>query len=125
MTTISCLYPNREAALVAYLYEDLDTAERVAFETHVTTCQPCRSELASMRGVRSQLAQWIPPEPAFSLQSSSPESRSPSPEPRAASPEPQAWWHTVPVWAQAAAAILVLGVSASIANLDIRYDRSN
>jgi hypothetical protein len=29
------------------------------------------------------------------------------------------------VWAQVAAAMLVLGVSASIANLDIRYDRSH
>jgi hypothetical protein len=31
----------------------------------------------------------------------------------------------VPVWAQVAAAMLVLGVSASIANFDIRYDRSH
>jgi hypothetical protein len=31
----------------------------------------------------------------------------------------------VPVWAQVAAAMLVLGVAASIANLDIRYDKNN
>src|SRR5712671_5057564 len=123
MTNISCLYPNREAALVAYLYDDLAAVERIAFETHVTTCLPCRSELADMRGVRSTLAQWVPPEPAFSLQSSV--SSRQSGEPRFPGPEPRAWWHTVPVWAQVAAAMLVLGVSASIANVDIRYDRSH
>jgi hypothetical protein len=31
----------------------------------------------------------------------------------------------VPVWAQVAAAMLVLGVSAAIANLDVRYDRAH
>jgi len=30
----------------------------------------------------------------------------------------------VPAWAQVAAALFVLGVSATIANLDVRYDRS-
>jgi hypothetical protein len=39
-------------------------------------------------------------------------------------PEPRSWWHQVPVWAQVAAAMLVLGVSASIANLEVRYDKS-
>ena len=30
----------------------------------------------------------------------------------------------MPAWAQVAAALFVLGVSATIANLDVRYDRS-
>lgn len=117
MSNISCLYPDRDAVLVAYLYDDIAAAERVAFETHVATCLPCRSELAELQSVRSTLAQWATPEssrvslqsPVASLQSS---------------PGPRAWWHSVPVWAQVAAAMLVLGVSASIANLDIRYDRN-
>src|SRR5437868_5655953 len=101
MNNVTCLYTNREAVLVAYLYDDLEPAERVAFDTHVMTCLPCRSELADMRGVRSRLAEWVPPEPsrAFSV-----ESRIPNPQ----SLRPAAWWHTVPVWAQVAAAMLVL-----------------
>ena len=113
----TCGYPDREAALVSYLYDDIDVAERVAFESHVTTCLPCRSELAEMRGVRSTLAHWAAPEASRSLQSSV-SSRQPAWQPRA-------WWHQVPVWAQVAAAMLVLGVSASIANLNVRYDRSH
>ncbi len=33
------------------------------------------------------------------------------------------WWQEVPAWAQVAAALLFLGVSAGIANLDVQYDR--
>ena len=120
MTNITCLYPDREAVIVACLYGDLDAAERVAFETHVTTCSPCRTELGELRGVRSTLAGWAPPEPARTSFLNA-ESRIPNPQSR----RDPTWWHTVPVWAQVAAAMLVFGVSASIANLDIRYDRSH
>jgi hypothetical protein len=113
MTDFACIYPDREAALVAYLYDDIEPAERVAFETHVMSCLACRAEIAEMRGVRSTLAHWNAPAPR-SLQSPVT-----SRQPRVA------WWQGVPVWAQAAAAMLVLGVSASIANLDIRYDRGH
>jgi len=35
----------------------------------------------------------------------------------------QSWLPDVPAWAQAAAAILILGAAAGIANLDVRYDK--
>ena len=57
MTNLTCMYPDRDGVLVAYLYDDIDPAERVTFETHVATCEVCRSELADLRGVRSTLAQ--------------------------------------------------------------------
>jgi len=122
MSEIACIYPDRDAVLVAYLYDDIEPADRVAFETHVTACLPCRSELARLRSVRTTLAQWAPPEPARTsfLSVESRESQGPNPESR----RPTAWWHNVPVWAQVAAAMLVLGASASIANLDVRYNRS-
>src|SRR5882672_3586647 len=116
MNKVTCLYSDREAVLVAFLYDDIDAAARVAFETHVTTCLPCRSELAEMRGVRATLGEWAAPESTgINLQSLTTDYRPPT---------TAAWWHTVPVWAQVAAAMLVLGVSASIANLDVRYDRN-
>ena len=113
MTQNACRYSDRDAVLVAYLYDDIDAAERIAFETHVMSCLPCRSELAELRGVRTTLGQWVPPETTrVSLQAP------------AFAPKSPAWWHSVPVWAQVAAAMLVLGVSASVANLDVRYDKN-
>jgi hypothetical protein len=53
------------------------------------------------------------------------EARPLSSEPRATSDEPRATtrsWHDVPGWAQVAAALLVLGVSMGIANVEVRRD---
>ena len=107
-----CIYPEREAVIVAYVYDDIEAIDRVAFETHITMCEPCRTELADLRGVRSSLAEWT-----------APEARQSSRRATVAGAQSR-WWQAVPVWAQVAAAMLVLGVSASIANLDVRYDRA-
>src|SRR3954464_671705 len=98
MNNITCIYPDRDAALVAYLYDDIDAAERVAFETHAMSCLVCRSELAELNAVRSRLAQWSTPETArtSSHQSSVTSLQSWN--------ERRGWWHDVPVWAQVAAA---------------------
>jgi hypothetical protein len=104
---------DREDALIACLYEDgSDTPERALFEAHVATCARCRDELAVLRGVRSQLAHWTPPEPTFAVMHRQSTTRNPQ----------SAWWRQIPAWAQVAAALLFLGVSAAIANLDVRYD---
>jgi hypothetical protein len=66
--------------------------------------------VAALRGVRAQLARWSPPDFVSSNW------------PSAIGNRP--WWRAVPVWAQVAAAMLVLGVSAGIANLDVHYDRA-
>jgi hypothetical protein len=113
MTELACTYDNRDDAIVAYLYADdgdSSPAERARFETHLDACARCRAELASLRGVRQQLTHWSPP--AFvSFNSQSAVSN-------------LQWWQRIPVWAQVAAALLFLGVSAGIANLDVHYDQS-
>src|SRR5215831_3569293 len=115
MTDTLCNYPDRDEHLVAYLYDDIESAERAAFGLHLSNCRSCQEDLSALRGVRSALSTWAPPEPAFASR----ESRAASAGPRAAR-----WWHEVPAWAQVAAALFVIGVSATIANLDVRYDRS-
>jgi hypothetical protein len=113
MTDISCTYGDgRDEAIVALLYDETDgsPAERARFEAHVQTCASCRAEVAALRGVRTQLARWSPPEP-INLQVGIGNSQS-------------AWWRQIPAWAQVAAAMLFLGVSAGIANLDVRYDQN-
>src|SRR6266849_9826120 len=116
MIETMCTYPDRDERLVAYLYDDIEPAEWTAFDAHVANCGRCRRELAELRGVRSTLSAWAPPEPARATPSREP--RAPNHEPRATS----LWWHDIPAWAQVAAALLVLGVSAGIANLDVHYD---
>ena len=111
MTQMSCGYAgDRDEMLIAYLYDDIDAAARAEFDTHLATCDHCRAELQALGGVRSTLARWNPPQlESFAASSRSSVRRSP-------------WWREIPAWAQVAAALLFLGVSAGIANLDIRYD---
>ena len=122
MTEFFCTYgDNRDEAIVALLYDDAEgsPAERGRFETHAASCARCRADIAALRSVRAQLVHWSPPEPSFAIHNS----QSTRSNPQAAIRDPQ-WWRAVPVWAQAAAALLFLGVSAGIANLDVRYDQS-
>lgn len=124
MTDSYCGYDgNREDALIACLYDDgAETPERAAFDAHLAACGRCRDELASLRGVRAQLARWSPPEPAFARQLSI---ASPSPIRLSTSSDraqSATSWRHAPAWAQVAAALLFLGVSAAIANFDVRYD---
>src|SRR5262245_33242277 len=133
--TSTCTYPaDRDETLIAYLYDDIDAAARAAFEAHVTACAACREELDSLRGVRQRLSQWEPPKPNFNVE--------PIVEPVAVRPPAEvvqlrpkdaketpakkkdAWLPDVPAWAQVAAAMLILGVAAGIANFDIRYDQN-
>jgi hypothetical protein len=119
MTNTSCTYAgNRDDALIAYLYDDIDPVVRDTFAAHLAACGRCRTDLADLRGVRAELAQWAPPQPAFAVASRQSSVVSPVP-----SPEPPApvWWRSLPAWAQVAAALLFLGVSAGLANLDVHY----
>jgi hypothetical protein len=111
MTDMLCGYLDRDETIVAFLYDDLDAGRRRDFEAHVLTCAVCRDEVAGLRTVRTQLARWEPPTVA-SLQSP------------LSSQNPQSWWRAIPGWAQVAAALLFLGVSAGIANFDVRYDQN-
>jgi anti-sigma factor RsiW len=113
MTDMRCGYAgDRDETLIAYLYDDIDPIARAAFDAHLAGCEPCRAELEALGAVRTTLARWNPPEP----QSIAARNHQ--------SPINPQWWRSIPAWAQVAAALLFLGVSAGIANLDVRYDRN-
>jgi hypothetical protein len=116
---------DREAALMAYLYEESTPADRAEFETHLATCARCRVELNGLAGVRAQLARWVPPDYAGARNLSV--LTAPTVTRAAAGIEPPrpASWRNLPAWAQFAAAMLVLGVSAGLANLNVHYDSRN
>jgi anti-sigma factor RsiW len=148
MSDILCSYKDREAVLMAYLYDEITAADREAFDIHLTTCARCRVELNGLSGVRAQLLHWAPPDyrdrPAVTgedigrprrqlltvaeprapiaideQRSSSNERRVSSHEQRVSSDQRRRPWRDIPAWAQGAAAMLILGVSAGAANLNI------
>jgi hypothetical protein len=111
--TDTCVYGgDRDDALIAYLYDDIDPVERARFDAHLGACARCRDEVRALSGVRRQLAQWEPDLIAAGRPSS------------LGGPLRRPWWRELPAWAQVAAALLFLGVAGGLANLDVRYDRN-
>jgi hypothetical protein len=116
MSVTDCTYDGRrDEILVAYLYEDMEPPERELFAAHLPGCGACRTELDDLTSVRAGLARWTPPEPERRLTLAPPVPRRPA----------RIWsaLAEVPAWAQVAAALLVLGIAAGVANLNVQYDR--
>jgi hypothetical protein len=102
--------------LVAYLYGEVDSDMRREVERHLRTCVACTRETEGLQEARQDLQLWMPPEPAlgFSITQRS----VPQPAPVLTS----ARWaalHSLPAWAQIAAAVLVFAAAASIANVQV------
>jgi Putative zinc-finger len=107
-----CRYPgDREQAIVAYVYGDIDSDERARFDAHLPTCAQCVTEVSALTDVRAAIGRWAPPEPSSLFSSRQPPSAS-----------HRSWWRDIPAWAQVAAAVLFLGVGAGLANVDVRHD---
>jgi anti-sigma factor RsiW len=101
--------------LVAYLYDELSPDERAAFERHLAGCDACQSEVQGLRQTRVHLTSWAPPEPDFGFRIVR------SDRPPAGTRRQWRGLHAAPAWGLAAAAALILAVSAAIANLEVRY----
>jgi anti-sigma factor RsiW len=96
--------------LVAYLYDEAEPADRERVETHLSECASCREEVAGLRSVRTTLAEWAPATRALGY-------RLIQTDPAQEASRRRLW--PLPAWAQAAAAVLVIGIAAGLANLDI------
>jgi hypothetical protein len=116
MADTLCAFPDRDDVLVTYLYDDMDPSERAAFDAHLAICARCRNEVTDLRGVREHLARWAPPGSGVGGPHVRIADELAVPSARRAS------WRDIPAWAQVAAALLFLGVSAGLANLEVRYD---
>jgi hypothetical protein len=44
--------------IVSYLYDEIDTAEKAKFETHLANCATCGVELAAFSNVRTSVTDW-------------------------------------------------------------------
>ena len=115
-----------KATLVAYLYDEVDARDRQRVDDHLRQCAACAGEVAALSGVRTELTQWAPPEAelGFTIIRRDTIRRDAVLKPAAPPPatvlRPAQWWNTVPVWRQAVAAILVLAVSAAMANVQVK-----
>src|SRR5688572_30397241 len=105
-----CIEANKDS-LVGFLYGELAPAEARAFEAHLAGCAPCRDEVAGLRATRDDLLAWAPPECRDLPSSWAVAPVAPAPMARYG-----AW---VPAFGLAAAAMLLLALSASIAKLEI------
>jgi hypothetical protein len=110
--------------LVAFLYDEIEAPARRRVEEHLRICAACAAELSAFRSVRESLRAWAPPEAALVLdhearQTASVADAAPSGDVL----RPARWWRSgsLPGWAQAAAAVLVVASALSIANLRIQY----
>ena len=127
MNDTRCTFDGRrDEVLVAYLYDDIEPIERVAFEAHLPGCLPCRTELEALSDVRDDLAAWATPEVLAGVGGTAPRAalRIVNPE----QPPVKTGWRTfaeAPVWLQAAAAMLVVGASLGLANLNLTYTPSS
>lgn len=103
--------------LVAYLYGEVDADVRREVERHLRTCTACARESQGLQDIRHDLQLWMPPEPELGFTISA----RPAAAPAAVLTSPRwAPLHALPVWAQVAAAALVLAAGAAIANVQVR-----
>jgi hypothetical protein len=104
--------------LVAYLYGEIDPGAEREVEVHLRRCAACSAEVLALQSVRRDLDSWVPPMPdlGFTIVR--------QPAAQSAPVLTSSRWsavRTLPVWAQAAAAVLVLGIGAGLANVQVRY----
>jgi anti-sigma factor RsiW len=104
-----------KATLVAYMYGEVDTATRDSVERHLAACAACAAEVTALGDVRAELGLWVPPdaELGFAIVKKSEQAG-------ANVLRPAVWWRTVPAWAQAAAAVLVVAAGLGIASVQVR-----
>ncbi len=121
MTAVaSC--PSKDV-LVTALYGEATPGERQQLERHLATCAACREEFDALGALRLALQEWDAPAPSGHrplVVSPTPGALDVGPS-GAVLPGPARWWASrgVARAALAAAATLVLGAAAGLANLDI------
>ena len=101
--------------LVSYLYGEVDHETRQAVDAHLDACAACAAEVTALGDARSELGLWVPPDVELDFKIVKKSELPPANVLR-----PARWWNTVPAWAQAAAAILVLAAGAAIANVQVK-----
>jgi anti-sigma factor RsiW len=113
-------------ALLDYLYEEGDPAERLQIARHLQECAACSVAVLEFQSVRGMLSEWVPPASELGfrvVQDASPMAPRATVEHGARSD----WWR---VWnpatskgmLQAAAAVVLFVSGMAFSQLDVRYE---
>jgi hypothetical protein len=112
---------DNQDALLDYLYEEGDPAERLRIAKHLQECASCSVAVLEMQTVRGMLAEWRPPAPqlGFRIVQDPVEVASQAPQ--------QSWrktgfsWARSSPWAQAAAAVLLFAAGMAVSQVRLDY----
>ena len=110
--------PENEA-LVAYIYDECEPAERAHVERHLETCTACAAELDGFAALRGTLREWAPPDARLGFRVVAEGDAK-----AAGAKSAAAWWiggGLRPAWGAALAATTVLIAGAAIAGVEVRY----
>ncbi|MCM3881195.1 MAG: zf-HC2 domain-containing protein [Vicinamibacterales bacterium] len=100
-------------ALLDYLYDEGDPAERLKIARHLQDCAECSVAVLELRSVRGMLADWTPPPATLGFRIV-----------QDAGPKQARWWKPAvgaPAWSQAAAAAFLFAAGMAVSQLDVQY----
>ena len=100
-------------ALLDYLYDEGDPSERLRIARHLQDCATCSVAVLELQSVRGMLADWTPPAAKLGFRIV-----------QDPGPPHLPWWKPsarMPVWAQAAAAVVLFAAGMAVSQLNVRY----
>ena len=110
--------PENEA-LVAWIYDECEAAERAHVDRHLRTCTACAAELDGLATLRGALREWAPPDARLGFRVVADGDAA-----AAGAKAPVSSWFGAwrPAWGVALAAASVILAAAAIASVEVRYD---
>jgi anti-sigma factor RsiW len=107
---------DNQDALLDYLYEEGDPAERLAIAKHLQQCAACSIAVLEFQNVRGMLSDWTPPAAQLGFRVVQDGAASPS-VPIIPAARDGRWSG----WLQAAAAVLIFASGVAVSQLDVDY----
>lgn len=110
---------DNQDALLDYLYEEGDPAQRLKIARHLQECAACSVAVLEFQAVRGMLSEWKPPAAHLGYRIVQDSATSPAPP----APGRAAWWGhpTVGRWAQAVAAVALFVAGMAVSQLRIDH----
>jgi hypothetical protein len=109
-------------ALIGYLYDECDPAQRDAVAAHVASCALCTEEIQVLRDTRAHLGAWSPPALPLGFQLTRTESETFAGRDSRTAQRDSWWSRPLPAWAQAAAAVAIFAAGMGANGLRSRPD---
>jgi hypothetical protein len=106
-----------EEAIVDYLYDEGDPAERLRVARHLHECAACSVAVLELQSVRGLLSEWTPPPAALGFRIVAADEDAPVASRRRWSRIGERW----PAWAQVAAGAVLFAAGVAFSQLHVEY----